>query len=56
MTHGRYSLTEKEEIQWQLQHSPYIQSCLGAGRVDPFNTIAGFELPLYGREVLDYGN
>ena len=56
MTHERYSLTEEDALYWQLQGPPQIQSYLGAGRIDPFYSIAGFELPLYGHEVLDYGN
>lgn len=56
MTHERYSLTEEDALYWQLQGPPQIQSYLGAGRIDPFNSIAGFELPRYGHEVLDYGN
>lgn len=32
-----------------------LHSYLGAGRVDPFGTIAGFELNQYALEVLDFG-
>jgi len=36
--------------------SPKIDTCLGAGRVDPFMSIDSTKIPPYGHEVLDYGS